>query len=130
MMLNFLMSIIKVKDKLGLQPAWLNTIGLNHSNLMALPAINHEEQAERQAALEQRYSADGRYDVEHPMNGLYTGLVNQPFNIREVFLAWWKESYSVPSGSHALMTHVAFGEHIAELMQILGCTPLPEEKES
>lgn len=83
---------------------------------MALPAINHEEQAERQAALEQCYLADGRDDVEHPMHGLYTGLVNQPFNIREVFLAWWEESFSVPP-EPVVMTHVAFGEHIAELMQ-------------
>lgn len=28
------------------------------------------------------------------------------------FRKWWQESYGLPPGSHAVMTHVAWGEHI------------------
>ena len=28
------------------------------------------------------------------------------------FREWWQESYSLPPGPHAVMTHVAWGEHL------------------
>jgi hypothetical protein len=28
------------------------------------------------------------------------------------FRAWWQESYGLPPGPHAVMTHVAWGEHL------------------
>lgn len=34
-----------------------------------------EQQAERQALLDRLYEADGRAAADHPMHGLYTGLM-------------------------------------------------------
>lgn len=28
------------------------------------------------------------------------------------FRKWWQESYGLPPGTHAVMTHVAWGEHL------------------
>lgn len=38
------------------------------------------------------------------------------------FRAWWQESYGLPPGPHAVMTHVAWGEHLLrqELVLLLG----------
>jgi hypothetical protein len=30
------------------------------------------------------------------------------------FRAWWQESYGLPPGPHAVMTHVAWGEHLLQ----------------
>lgn len=28
--------------------------------------------------------------------------------VKEHFVQWWKESYGIPPGNHAIMTHVAY----------------------
>ncbi len=53
------------------------------------------------------------------------------------FRAWWQESYGLPPGPHAVMTHVAWGEHLLatrpkapslkeQALEALGPDPLPE----
>jgi hypothetical protein len=32
--------------------------------------------------------------------------------MEDPFRAWWQESYGLPPGPHAVMTHVAWGEHL------------------
>lgn len=32
--------------------------------------------------------------------------------MEDQFRAWWQESYGLPPGPHAVMTHVAWGEHL------------------
>ena len=32
--------------------------------------------------------------------------------MESAFRAWWQESYGLPPGPHAVMTHVAWGEHL------------------
>jgi hypothetical protein len=40
-------------------------------------------------------------------------------SIEAAFADWWEESYGRPPGSHAVMTHVAFTEHILQLLELL-----------
>jgi hypothetical protein len=35
------------------------------------------------------------------------------------FRTWWQDSYGRPPGSHAVMTHVAFGRHLLQLLELL-----------
>jgi hypothetical protein len=39
--------------------------------------------------------------------------------IKAAFDAWWRDSYRVPPGTHAVMTHVAFAAHILRLMELM-----------
>jgi hypothetical protein len=39
-------------------------------------------------------------------------------SIKATFDAWWRDSYGVPPGTHAVMTHVAFAEHILKLVEL------------
>jgi hypothetical protein len=39
--------------------------------------------------------------------------------IKAAFDAWWCDSYGVPPGTHAVMTHVAFAEHILKLVELI-----------
>jgi len=38
--------------------------------------------------------------------------------IKAAFDAWWRDSYRVPPGTHAVMTHVAFAEYILTLLEL------------
>jgi len=40
-------------------------------------------------------------------------------SIKAAFDAWWRDSYGVPPGTHAVMTHVAFAEHILKLVELM-----------
>lgn len=48
--------------------------------------------------------------------------------IKAIFEEWWRESYGLPPGGHAVMTHTAFAEHIVELMALI--QPLTEDTNS
>jgi len=39
-------------------------------------------------------------------------------SIKAAFDAWWRDSYGVPPGTHAVMTHVAFAEYILKLVEL------------
>lgn len=39
-------------------------------------------------------------------------------SIRVAFEEWWRSSYGMPPGTHAVMTHTAFAEHILTLMEL------------
>lgn len=39
--------------------------------------------------------------------------------IQELFLEWWASSYGRPPGSHAVMTHVAFAEHLLQVLRLM-----------
>lgn len=39
--------------------------------------------------------------------------------IKAAFEEWWRDSYGVPPGTHAVMTHVAFAAHILQLMELM-----------
>lgn len=38
--------------------------------------------------------------------------------IKVAFEEWWRDSYGVPAGTHAVMTHVAFAEYMLKLMEL------------
>jgi hypothetical protein len=40
-------------------------------------------------------------------------------SIRAAFDAWWRDSYGVPPGTHAVMTHTAFTAHILQLLELM-----------
>lgn len=40
-------------------------------------------------------------------------------SIKAAFEEWWRDSYGRPPGTHAVMTHVAFAEHMLELMELM-----------
>lgn len=90
------------------------------ANLLA--SINPLDECVKQGHLEALYEADGRHDPAHPFHALYTGLFiaeqqrkkkeARKAEILQIFLTWWKESYGMPVGTHAQMTHVAFAEHM------------------
>lgn len=42
--------------------------------------------------------------------------------IEAAFRDWWGESYKRPPAPHAVMTHVAFTEHMFSLMDLLEVT--------
>jgi len=35
------------------------------------------------------------------------------------FKEWWEESYGRPPGTHAVMTHIAFAEHMLKLLELM-----------
>lgn len=39
--------------------------------------------------------------------------------IEAAFREWWEESYKRPPAPHAVMTHVAFAEHMLQLIELL-----------
>ena len=39
--------------------------------------------------------------------------------IETAFRDWWEESYKRPPAFHAVMTHVAFTQHMLELIELL-----------
>ena len=84
---------------------------------------NPIEQLQRQQLLEQLYEAPGRHDPKHPQHGVYTGLMEQERAkqrdelIRNAFTAWWVDSYGRPPGTHAVMTHVSFAQHVLETLK-------------
>jgi len=34
--------------------------------------------------------------------------------MEHAFRKWWQDSYGLPPGTHAVMTHVAWGEHLLQ----------------
>lgn len=40
-------------------------------------------------------------------------------SIAAAFEDWWQESYGMPPGTHARMTHTAFGEHLLQLVELI-----------
>lgn len=46
------------------------------------------------------------------------GFMNNT-SIKTAFEEWWRDSYGVPPGTHAVMTHVAFAEYILKLMELM-----------
>jgi hypothetical protein len=40
-------------------------------------------------------------------------------SIEAAFRDWWEESYKRPPAPHAVMTHVAFAEHMLQLIELL-----------
>ena len=44
--------------------------------------------------------------------------MNEPA-IKAAFDAWWRDSYGVPPGTHAVMTHVAFAVYLLNLLEFL-----------
>jgi len=40
-------------------------------------------------------------------------------SIEAAFKEWWEESYGRAPGTHAVMTHVAFGEHLLRLLELM-----------
>ena len=40
-------------------------------------------------------------------------------SIEAAFRDWWEESYKRPPAPHAVMTHVAFTEHMLRLVELL-----------
>ena len=39
--------------------------------------------------------------------------------IEAAFRDWWEESYKRPPAPHAVMTHVAFAEHMLQIIELL-----------
>ena len=37
--------------------------------------------------------------------------------IHSIFEQWWRDSYGITPGRHAVMTHVAFAEHLLDLIK-------------
>jgi hypothetical protein len=40
-------------------------------------------------------------------------------SIAAAFEDWWIDSYGMPPGPHARMTHVAFAAHLLELVELM-----------
>lgn len=40
-------------------------------------------------------------------------------SLKAAFDEWWRDSYGVPPGMHAVMTHTAFAEHVLKLMELI-----------
>jgi len=40
-------------------------------------------------------------------------------SIEAAFKEWWKDSYGRLPAPHAVMTHVAFGEHLLRLLELM-----------
>lgn len=40
-------------------------------------------------------------------------------SIEAAFKEWWKDSYGRMPAPHAVMTHVAFGEHLLRLLELM-----------
>jgi hypothetical protein len=39
--------------------------------------------------------------------------------LKAAFEEWWRDSYGVPPGTHAVMTHTAFAAYILQLMELM-----------
>jgi hypothetical protein len=39
--------------------------------------------------------------------------------IKAAFSDWWRDSYGVPPGPHAVMTHVAFAAYLLTLLELM-----------
>jgi len=39
--------------------------------------------------------------------------------IKVAFEEWWRDSYGVPPGTHAVMTHTAFAAHLLALLELM-----------
>ena len=39
-------------------------------------------------------------------------------SIRAAFEQWWRDSYGMPPGVHAVMTHTAFAAYLLELLEL------------
>lgn len=39
--------------------------------------------------------------------------------IEIAFKEWWRDSYGMPPGPHAVMTHRAFAEHLLKLLEFI-----------
>jgi hypothetical protein len=39
--------------------------------------------------------------------------------IKATFEDWWRDSYKVPPGTHAVMTHVAFAAYVLALQELM-----------
>ncbi len=44
-------------------------------------------------------------------------------SLRVAFDEWWRESYGIPPGPHAVMTHVSFTQHILQLLDLMQEVP-------
>jgi hypothetical protein len=44
-------------------------------------------------------------------------------SIRAAFEEWWRDSYGIPPGPHAVMTHVAFTAHLLTLLELMSDDP-------
>ena len=44
-------------------------------------------------------------------------------SIEAAFKEWWIDSYGMPPRTHAVMTHVAFAEHMLKLMELMQDDP-------
>jgi hypothetical protein len=44
-------------------------------------------------------------------------------SIRAAFEDWWRDSYGIPPGPHAVMTHVAFAAHLLTLLELMNDDP-------
>ena len=42
--------------------------------------------------------------------------------IQSAFRDWWEESYKRPPAPHAVMTHVAFAQHVLALAELIETT--------
>lgn len=40
-------------------------------------------------------------------------------SLEVAFADWWEDSYGRPPGTHAVMTHVAFAEHVLTLLELI-----------
>lgn len=39
-------------------------------------------------------------------------------SVTAAFEKWWRDSYGMPPGKHAVMTHVAFAMHVLQLLEL------------
>jgi hypothetical protein len=39
--------------------------------------------------------------------------------IKAAFDEWWRDSYGVPPGTHAVMTHTAFAAYLLTLLELM-----------
>lgn len=40
-------------------------------------------------------------------------------SIEVLFRDWWEDLYEHPPGAHVVMTHVAFAEHLLQVLELL-----------
>lgn len=46
--------------------------------------------------------------------------------LEQAFRAWWQESYGLPPGTHAVMTHTSWAEHLAAAARLRDVPALPD----
>jgi len=49
------------------------------------------------------------------------------FSLEVAFADWWEDSYGRPPGKHAVMTHVAFTEHVLSLLELIEMCEIEED---